>query len=99
LDCGEENTKHFQAYAKGRKLYNTIWSLNDIDGRTISSFEGLAHLGKRHFHNLFKEYERVNIANIVRMSLYFPSFVNEEDNTTLMEEFYAEYLKEVLQSF
>jgi hypothetical protein len=29
LENGYENTKKFQAYAKGRRDYNTIWSLKD----------------------------------------------------------------------
>jgi hypothetical protein len=29
LEKGDENTKFFQAFAKGRKMANTIWSLND----------------------------------------------------------------------
>ena len=27
LECGDENTKFFHAYARGRKVENTIWSL------------------------------------------------------------------------
>lgn len=41
----DENTKFFQAYAKGRKLANTIWGLKDQSGRQLSSFEDLARLG------------------------------------------------------
>jgi hypothetical protein len=63
--------KFFQAYAKGRKLENTIWILNDHHGRAISSFEGMAQLGNKHFQNLFKADERVTIAEIVRMALFF----------------------------
>jgi hypothetical protein len=43
LESGDENTKFFQAYAKGRKTANTIWSLQDQSQREITSFEGLAH--------------------------------------------------------
>jgi hypothetical protein len=39
----DENTKFFQAYAKGRKISNTIWSLSHNEGNVVSSFEGLAH--------------------------------------------------------
>jgi hypothetical protein len=41
---------------------NTIWSLNDPSGRSISSFKGMAHLGKRRSQNLFKFDEQVSIA-------------------------------------
>jgi hypothetical protein len=29
LHSGDENTKFFQAYAKGRKMSNTIWGIKD----------------------------------------------------------------------
>ena len=32
LACGEDNTKNFHAYARGRKAANTIWSLRDGQG-------------------------------------------------------------------
>ena len=33
LECGDENTKKFHAYVKGRKALNTIWCLEDDRGR------------------------------------------------------------------
>ena len=33
LECREDNTIFFHAYAKGRKVVNTIWSLVDDKGR------------------------------------------------------------------
>jgi hypothetical protein len=35
LHCGDENTKFFQAYAKGRKMVNTIWDLKGDNGETV----------------------------------------------------------------
>jgi hypothetical protein len=85
LQSGDENIKSFQAYAKGRKMANTIRSLNDPEGRLVSSFEGLARLGKEHFQNLFKEDMRVSMEGIVIIALYFPIFVEEDENRALME--------------
>jgi hypothetical protein len=99
LESGDENTKLFQAYAKGRKPSNTIWSLSDPTGRTVSTFEYLSHLGKCHFQNLFKKDDRENIADIVWLSLFFPRFVDDEANIMLMEEVLENELKEVLHSF
>jgi hypothetical protein len=55
MESGDENTKLFQSYAKGRNLSNTIWSSIDNAGQIIYSFDGLAQLGKGHFQNIFKE--------------------------------------------
>jgi hypothetical protein len=40
LANGDEKTKFFQDYAKGRKYVNTIWNMKDQEGRVVSSFEG-----------------------------------------------------------
>ena len=35
LACGDDNTKKIHAYARGRKVVNTIWNLCDDDGIII----------------------------------------------------------------
>jgi len=65
LKNGYGNTKLFQAYAKGKKMANTIWCLKDENGREHSSFEDLTQLGTNHFKNLFKAYKRVSVNAIV----------------------------------
>jgi hypothetical protein len=84
---------------KGRKIDKTIWSLNDLEGRNISSFEGVSRLGKDYFQTLFKEDQRVSVVDIVRMTLFFPGFVGEEENWALMEEVLEEELRGVLYIF
>jgi len=39
LENGDKNTRCFQAYAQGRNIHNTIWSLFDRDGNVVTSFE------------------------------------------------------------
>jgi hypothetical protein len=99
LENGDENTIFFQAYAKGRKVENTIWSLKDQEGRSITSFEGLANMGKNHFQSLFKADRNVNIPEIIKVALYLPSFVNEQGNQDLFVEVTEEEVKETLQIF
>jgi hypothetical protein len=99
LEKGDENTKLFQAYAKGRKMSNTIWSLQDSEGRKISSFDGLDRLGKNLFQSLFKATPGASLEDIVRLALLFPKFVGEEENHALMEEVSEDELKEVLHNF
>jgi hypothetical protein len=99
LENGDENTKLFHAFAKGRKAANTIWSLKDQEDRPITSFEGIKTMGKRHFQTLFKEERRTNIADIIKLALYFPSFMDEEGNRELYAEVTEAELKDTLQSF
>ena len=54
LSCGDENTKLFHSYAKGRKMTNTIWGLSQGDGQLVNTFDGLSSLGISHFKDLFK---------------------------------------------
>lgn len=49
LSYEDENTKLFQAYARGRKHANTIWDMKNDVWDTISSFQGLVDLGITHF--------------------------------------------------
>jgi hypothetical protein len=72
LTCGDENTKFFHSYAKGRKMTNTIWGLQQGDGQVVNSFEGLATLGIAHFRDLFKAQEGTSIAEIVQVARLFP---------------------------
>ena len=37
LESGDDNTKFFHAYARGRKVANTIWSLQDDEGSSYVS--------------------------------------------------------------
>ena len=54
MECGYDNTKFFQDFAKGRKQQNTIWELRKENNEMASSFEDLVDLGKSHFENMFK---------------------------------------------
>jgi hypothetical protein len=48
---------------------------------------------------LFKSDPRVSIAEIGTLALFFPSFVNEENNRDLMDEVTEDELKEIFFSF
>ena len=55
MECGDDNTKFFQSFAKGRKQQNTIWELKNENNETLNTFEDLAEIGKKYFENIFKE--------------------------------------------
>jgi len=42
-------------------------------------FEGLAEFGVNHFQNIYKDLGSMNIGEILKLTTYFPSFVNEEE--------------------
>ena len=67
--------------------------MKDPKGRTLSTFPELAKLGKNHFKTLYKADQRANIAKIIKLTLYYPSFVNEQNNRDLYSEVSASELK------
>ena len=46
MECGDDNTKYFHAFAKGRKQQNTIWELKNEKNETKNTFEDLTEIGK-----------------------------------------------------
>ena len=99
MECGDDNTKYFQAFAKGWKQQNTIWELKNENNETVNTFENLADTGKKYFENIFKEGQQTTIAEVIRISQYFPESISEEDNMELMEEVSEEEVKATLHSF
>jgi len=93
LEKGYENTKFFQAYAKGRKVENIIWSLKDQEGRPCTTFDELANLGKTYFQTLFKADKNINIAKIIKVALFLPNFVSDQGNQYLFVEVTEDELK------
>eukprot|EP00253_Pinus_taeda_P033361 PITA_33361 len=98
LKAGDENTKFFHNYAKGRKSANTIWKLKDQNGREASSFEDLSRMGKAHFQNLFTAQGGITLAEIIRTTQCFPRFVEEEEAGSLMEVVSKEEVEHVIKS-
>ena len=99
IECGDNNTKLFQSFPKGRKQQNTIWELKKANNETTTSFEDLARTGKEFFENLFKANQQATIAELIQISQLFPKSITEEENLELMEEISEEELKETLNSF
>lgn len=85
LKGGDENTKFFHNYAKGRKSANTIWKMRGLDGREVSSFEAISSLGKNHFQALFTAPGGISLAEIIRTTQAFPRFVEEDDAELLFK--------------
>lgn len=68
LKVGDENTRFFHNYAKGRKNSNTIWKLKDVEGREAKTFESLSNLGSSHFQNLFADQGEITLAEVIRIA-------------------------------
>ena len=62
LACGDDNTKFFHAYSRGRKAANTVWILLDEHGTIHDTFEGMATTGVEHFKRLYKAPVQASLA-------------------------------------
>eukprot|EP00253_Pinus_taeda_P004922 PITA_04922 len=99
LKAGDENSRFFHNYAKGRKVANTIWNLPLPDGGLADTFNKLSRLGTSHFRSLFRNPPGTNLADIIEVASHFPRFVNEDDSTGLMEPVTMEELESTLKWF
>ena len=79
LKAGDENTRFFHNYAKGRKSANTIWSLKDEEGRVVNTFSDLSSLGLRHFQKIFSDPGEDTIAEAMRIAQCFPRFIEGDE--------------------
>ena len=79
LKAGDDNTRFFYNYAKGKKVKNTIWNIPLPKGGVADSFIKLSHLGSSHFRNLYKQPPGSTIVDIINIAGHFPKFVNEDE--------------------
>lgn len=98
LQAGDDNTRFFQNYAKGRKVSNTIWNLPLPDGG-VADTNKLSHLGTSHFKNLFTNPPRSNLADIINVARHFPRFVNDDKAEELITLVTAGELEGTLKWF
>ena len=85
MEWGDDKTKFFQAFAKGRKQQNTIWELKKENNEIANTFEDLAEIGKNYFENIFKENHQATIAEVIWILQCFLESISE-DNMELMKE-------------
>lgn len=85
LEVGDENSKFFQNYAKGRRNKNTIWEMKKFDWGSEFYFNDLVALGVGHFKTLFKAPPEATIAEVIQVERVSPIFFEEEDNDILMD--------------
>ena len=98
LRVGDENTKFFQNYARGRKNANTIWKLKDEEGREANYFENLSQMGISHFKKLFPRQAATSLAEVIRTTQSFPCYVDDEDVVELMGEVMKKEVENIIKS-
>jgi hypothetical protein len=59
--------------------------MSKMDGATTYNFEDIAHLCVKCFQNIYKEENQVSISKGLKVSSFFLSFINEDDNKILLK--------------
>jgi hypothetical protein len=58
ISMGDQNSISFlQKFMNHRKLFSTIWEIQDPNGNEVRGFSNLSTHGVRYFESLFKELE------------------------------------------
>eukprot|EP00253_Pinus_taeda_P026585 PITA_26585 len=99
LKDGDENTRFFHNYAKGRKVKNTIWSLPTPDEDVADTFPKLSQMGSSHFRNLYKQPQATSIAEIINIAGHFHRFVNKDEADHLFDPVSPEELESTIKWF
>jgi hypothetical protein len=63
------------------------------DGTNDATFKYIDHLGVTHFEDIYKEGDKTNIPKVVKMTSFFPRFMEDEDTEKLMDPITKEELK------
>lgn len=68
------------------------------NGERARSFEDLTSLGVDFFKNLYKATEEISIAEVIRVAQFFPRFIEEEGNDSIMAPVTKEEVEDILKS-
>jgi hypothetical protein len=77
---GDQNTNFFENFVNHRKRVNEIWELSNREGRKFIKFKDRVELGVYQFEEVFKELDKANIEEILKVASYFLRLVGEEYN-------------------
>jgi hypothetical protein len=76
----KKNNDFFHKYVNYGKNINSIWKIDKGDAMWETNFKDITTRGVNYFASLFKEECQAIITEVIRLSNFFPSFVNREDN-------------------
>ena len=71
--------------------------MKKFNGDQAHSFEDLASLGVNFFKNLYKATEEISIAEVIRVAQFFPRFIEEEGNDSIMAPVTKEEVEDILK--
>ncbi|CAM8880508.1 unnamed protein product [Rhodiola kirilowii] len=96
LSEGDNNTKFFHLKANARRRINTISTLVDKDGRSISNQEDIENVAVSYFRELFASAIRLSDSEISTSLHCIPSIVSEEHNMVLTNPYTESEIKMAL---
>ena len=68
------------------------------EGEPVFSFEVLSALGVKHFKSLFRAPMEASIVEVIRVAQFFPSYIDDEGNGSIMEPVSKEEVEDILKA-
>ncbi|CAM8912119.1 unnamed protein product [Rhodiola kirilowii] len=90
LSEGDNNTKYFHLKANARRRVNTISSLIDSEGRSVSSLDDIERVAVSYFRGLFTSTSHMPDSEIIDSLQCIPRLVSVDHSRVLMNP-YTEY--------
>jgi len=82
IEAGDKNTKYFHAFANQRRNVNSIWSLQNEEGCTVTTQIDLESAAYKHFHEFFQETPS-DINSQVDVACSLPRYFSASEAKTL----------------
>lgn len=83
IKCSDSNTLFFHRFANQRRIYNTIWALENEQGHIINSQKDLTKANSLHFKNVFSDPGLPRLETELKVLPLFPRFFSSNDNLML----------------
>jgi hypothetical protein len=85
IKSGDSNTKIFHKMASFNRNRKHVWEIINGNGDTITDQKAIKEEVVNYFKHFYKEKERTNYNDLVRISSLYPRMVNEEEAESLFQ--------------
>jgi hypothetical protein len=99
IKSGDSNTKKIHKMASFNRNQKHVWELIKGNGDTLIDQKEIKEEVVNYFKQFFREKERDNYIDLVRISSLYPRMVNEDEAETLFKPVTLEEIKSVLENF